>query len=56
MASLWAGMGAVYQLTITPNLAGAPAGPALKIVAKRVELPRVCDNIGDQVSVMMTSY
>ena len=45
IASLWAGMGNVWQLNITTSTAGAPP---LSIVAKRVELPAVCSSIGDQ--------
>jgi len=43
VASLWAGMGNVYTLTITPT-SGAP----VTLCAKRVSLPDVCDSIGDQ--------
>lgn len=42
IASLWAGMGSVYKLTISGS------GGPLAIVAKRVELPRRCSSIGDQ--------
>ena len=45
IASLWAGMGSVFQLAITTTGGGTPP---LTIVAKRVELPRKCDSIGDQ--------
>jgi hypothetical protein len=44
IASLWAGMGNVYKLTISSSALQSP----LAIVAKRVELPRVCSSIGDQ--------
>ena len=44
IASLWAGMGNVWQLNVT-STAGAPP---LSIVAKRVELPAVCTSISDQ--------
>jgi len=44
IASLWAGMGAVYQLVLECSDKRQP----VSIVAKRVELPRVCDSIGDQ--------
>jgi len=43
IASLWAGMGSVYALTIK-----CTDGPPVTIVAKRIELPSVCDSIGDQ--------
>jgi hypothetical protein len=43
IASLWAGMGSVFRLSITCN-----DHPPLSIIAKRVELPAVCDSIGDQ--------
>lgn len=43
IASLWAGMGTVYKLTI-----GQTSSPPLAIVAKRVMLPSVCDSIGDR--------
>ena len=43
IASLWAGMGNVYRLTVK-----TAAGETVSIMAKRVELPRVCDSIGDQ--------
>ena len=45
VASLWAGMGSVWQLNVSTSSAGAPP---LSIVAKRVELPAVCTSIGDQ--------
>ena len=45
IASLWAGMGSVWQLNVSTSTAGAPP---LSIVAKRVELPAVCTSIGDQ--------
>ena len=45
IASLWAGMGSVWQLHVSTSTAGAPP---LSIVAKRVELPAVCTSIGDQ--------
>ena len=44
IASLWAGMGNVFQLAVTTS----SGSPPLSIVAKRVELPPVCDSIGDQ--------
>ena len=44
IASLWAGMGNVWQL----NIASAAGAPPLAVVAKRVELPAVCTSIGDQ--------
>ena len=43
IASLWAGMGNVYRLTIARS-----GGPPIAIIAKRVELPARCDSIGDQ--------
>jgi hypothetical protein len=43
IASLWAGMGNVYKISIKSATAGT-----VDIVAKRIELPRVCDSIGDQ--------
>lgn len=43
IASLWAGMGNVYTLSIALT-----DGDSLTIVAKRVTLPARCDNIGDQ--------
>ena len=43
IASLWAGMGSVYKISITRS-----GGPPLAIVAKRVVLPPRCDSIGDQ--------
>ena len=43
IASLWAGMGAVYKLALTCS-----DGPPVAIIAKRVELPSVCDSISDQ--------
>ena len=43
IASLWAGMGNVYSIAISSSL-----GTPISIVAKRVELPSVCDSIGDQ--------
>ena len=43
IASLWAGMGTVYTLAITPA-SGAP----VTLCAKRVSLPDECDSIGDQ--------
>jgi len=42
MASLWAGMGSVYRLGAKTKRGD------VSIVAKRVELPRVCSSIGDQ--------
>ena len=45
IASLWAGMGSVWQLNVSTSTAGTPP---LSIVAKRVELPAVCTSIGDQ--------
>ena len=41
--SLWAGMGAVYELAITQ---GANATP-LVVIAKRISLPAQCNSIGD---------
>jgi hypothetical protein len=41
VASLWAGMGHVYKLTILPK-------GEISIIAKCVELPQVCGSIGDQ--------
>ena len=38
IASLWAGMGNVYRLAIKTT-----TGETVSIVAKRIELPRVCD-------------
>lgn len=43
IASLWAGMGSVYRLTIESK----GASP-VSIVAKRVELPAACASVGDQ--------
>lgn len=43
VASLWAGMGNVYKLTITRT-----SGDTSTIMAKRVVLPPTCDSIGDQ--------
>lgn len=43
IASLWAGMGNVYKLTVK-----SAAGESISIIAKRVDLPDVCDSIGDQ--------
>jgi hypothetical protein len=43
IASLWAGMGNIYRLTVK-----TAAGDSVAIVAKRVDMPDVCDSIGDQ--------
>ena len=43
IASLWAGMGSVYKITIETS-----AGAIAEIVAKRVALPKRCSSIGDQ--------
>ena len=43
LASLWAGMGQVYRLTVRSE-GTAPVA----IVAKRVQLPKQCSSIGDQ--------
>eukprot|EP00929_Paragymnodinium_shiwhaense_P030818 TRINITY_DN17394_c0_g1_i2.p1 TRINITY_DN17394_c0_g1~~TRINITY_DN17394_c0_g1_i2.p1 ORF type:complete len:357 (+),score=44.07 TRINITY_DN17394_c0_g1_i2:93-1163(+) len=43
VATLWAGMGAVYEVT-----AENTAGPPVTIVAKRIQLPEKCKSIGDQ--------
>ena len=43
IASLWAGMGNVWELAVSSD-----GGRPLTIIAKKVELPRVCDSIGDQ--------
>ena len=44
VASLWAGMGAVFEITITSKTGRSPVA----IIAKRVELPAHCSSIGDQ--------
>lgn len=43
VASLWAGMGSIYNLAITNS-----AGPEVNIMAKKVQMPGKCDNRGDQ--------
>ncbi|CAE7405074.1 unnamed protein product [Symbiodinium natans] len=42
IASLWAGMGCVYDLMVTSKRG------VQHVVAKRVQLPKRCDSIGDQ--------
>eukprot|EP00927_Polykrikos_kofoidii_P062300 TRINITY_DN57106_c0_g1_i1.p1 TRINITY_DN57106_c0_g1~~TRINITY_DN57106_c0_g1_i1.p1 ORF type:complete len:361 (+),score=56.13 TRINITY_DN57106_c0_g1_i1:94-1176(+) len=44
IASLWAGMGAVYSLSITHSA----GGPPIEIIAKKVQLPKKCTSMGDQ--------
>ncbi len=44
VASLWAGMGAVFEIIIASKTSRSP----VSIMAKRVELPAQCSSIGDQ--------
>jgi hypothetical protein len=44
IASLWAGMGTVFEITITSKAGCSP----VSIMAKRVELPAQCSSTGDQ--------
>ena len=44
VASLWAGMGAVFEITIASKTSRSP----VSIMVKRVELPAQCSSIGDQ--------
>jgi hypothetical protein len=44
VASLWAGMGAVFEITVARISEQQP----LRIIAKRVQLPAQCRSVGDQ--------
>jgi hypothetical protein len=55
LATLWAGMGHVYELTANVKQAAVGgesdrggSGRTIAIVAKRVQLPAVCSSLGDQ--------
>jgi len=45
MASLWGGMGKVYEISISSSVS---SGGASTIVAKRIQLPTSCSSLGDQ--------